>query len=244
MKSTYESRPRAAFAVGIVGALVIGNILSNRVVPAAFYVPTNLLVTATVVLLARFEVGARDVGLTQWRRGAVWGGTVVAAGVALYLTASLLPPTRGLFDDSRVDGDLGRMLYEVFIRIPSGTVILEETAFRGVLPAVLARHMSTVRAVVVSSLLFGFWHVLPSLSLSEVNPVLGDILGEGLAAKIGGVVFAVVGTFLVGLWLSFLRHRSGSLLAPVLVHTASNSVAYAMAWFIGGAGIQGSIGRL
>lgn len=231
-------------AVGIVVALVIGNILSNRVVPAAFYVPTNVAVTAVIVTLASFEVGRRDLGLTEWRRGATWGGAVVAFGLAVYLTAAVLPPTRGLFDDSRVDGGLGRMLYEVFVRIPFGTVLLEETAFRGVLPAVFARRMSVVRAVLLSSLMFGLWHVLPSLSLNEVNPVLGSILGDGVAATIGGVVFAVVGTFFVGLWLSFLRYRSGSLLAPVLAHVASNSVAYAMAWIIGGGGITGSVGNL
>lgn len=239
MKSTYESRPRAAVAVGIVVALVIGNILSNRLVPAAFYVPTNVAVTAAILSLALLEVSPRDIGLTNWRRGAVWGGTVVAVGLALYLTAAILPPTRGLFDDSRVDGDVGRMLYEVLIRIPFGTVLLEETAFRGVLPAVFARHMSTFRAVLLSSLLFGLWHVLPSLSLSDVNPVLGGLLGDGVAAELGGVVFAVVGTFLLGLWLSFLRYRSGSLLAPVLVHIGSNSFAYAMAWALGGAGLSG-----
>lgn len=239
MKSTYVSRPRTAVAVGVVVVVAIGNILSNRVVPAAFYVPTNLIVTATILSLASLQVGRRDIGFTEWRRGARWGGVVVSVGLALYLVAAALPGTRGLFDDARVDGDVGRMLYEVFIRIPFGTVLLEEVAFRGVLPAVFARHMSTLRAVLMSSVLFGLWHVLPSLSLNEVNPVLGGILGDGIAAKVGGVVFAVVGTFFVGLWLSFLRYRSGSLLAPILAHIGSNSVAYAMAWTMGGGGITG-----
>lgn len=239
MKSTYVSRPRVAVAVAVVVVVAIGNILSNRLAPAAFYVPTNLAVTAALLALASMQVGPRDTGLVEWRRGAIWGGTVVAVGLGVFLLAAALPPTRGLFDDSRVDGGLGRMLYEVFLRIPFGTVVLEELAFRGVLPAVFARHMSTIKAVLLSSLLFGFWHVLPSLSISEVNPVLGGLLGDGVAAKVGGVVFAVVGTFIAGLWLSFLRFGSRSLLAPVIAHVGSNSGAYLIAWILGGGGITG-----
>ena len=77
----------------------------------------------------------------------------------------------------------------------------------------------TRAAVVMSSVLFGLWHVLPSLNLADVNPVFEGLLGTGLADKFGGVAIAVVGTFLVGQWLCFLRYRSGSILAPVIVHT-------------------------
>jgi membrane protease YdiL (CAAX protease family) len=43
---------------------------------------------------------------------------------------------------------------------------------------------------------------------------------------------AVAGTFLAGLWLCYLRARSGSVLAPVLAHAASNSCAYAVAFVV------------
>ncbi len=118
------------------------------------------------------------------------------------------------------------------LAIPFGTVVLEEVAFRGALPAVLAREWTRVRAVVVSSALFGVWHVLPSWSIGDVNPVVDDILGDGWIARLISVGVAVVGTFVVGLWWSFVRYRSGSLLAPVLAHVGTNSLAYAIAWIV------------
>lgn len=234
MKSTYESRPRLGVAALLVVVLAIGNILSNRVVPDAFYVPLNLSVAAVVVVLALLEVRPADLGFREWRRGLLWGGVVVAGGLALYVIGLVTPGLRGLFSDSRVSGGADRLLYETLVRIPLGTVVLEEVAFRGALPAVLARHTTRLRAVIIASLLFGFWHVLPSLGLGEINPVLDDLLGDGWIGTLAGVVLAVAGTFVAGLWLSFLRYGSGSLLAPVLAHIGSNSVAYAIAWFVGG----------
>ena len=89
-----------------------------------------------------------------------------------------------------------------------------------------------MRAVVVSSLLFGLWHVLPSWGIGDVNPVVDDLIGAGWVGRTITVALAVAGTFLAGLWLCFVRYRSGSLLAPVLAHVATNSLAYAIAWTV------------
>jgi membrane protease YdiL (CAAX protease family) len=118
------------------------------------------------------------------------------------------------------------------LAIPLGTVVLEEVAFRGALPAVLAREWTTLRAVVASSALFGVWHVLPSWGIGDVNPVVDDILGDRWIGRLISVGVAVIGTFVVGLWWSFVRYRSGSLLAPVLAHVGTNSLAYAIAWIV------------
>lgn len=241
MKSTYVSRPRTAVPVLVVVVLVIGNILSNRVVPAAAYVPMNLLTAAAVFVVSRQLVTSRDMGLRNWNRGARWGGGVLVGGVAAYLVALLLPGFRDLFHDRRVDGGVVRVIYEALVRIPFGTVLLEELAFRGALPALIARYTTTWRAVAASSLLFGLWHVLPSMHLADVNPVFDRILGDGVAGQVAGVVLAVLGTFLAGLGLSFLRYRSGSILASIIAHIASNSVAYVMAWIVGGAMIRTEI---
>jgi uncharacterized protein len=226
----------------VVVTLLIGNILSNRVVPAALYVPTNLVTAAVVVFISRRLVTSYDMGWTNWAKGARWGLAVTLVGLGFYVVALVTPGLDELFNDRRVDGGPARLFYEVFIRIPLGTVLLEEVAFRGALPAIFAKQMSTFRAAVFSSALFGLWHVLPSLSLANVNPVFEGLLGTGLAGKIGGVAIAVVGTFLLGLWLCFLRYRSGSILAPMIVHVASNSGGYVFAFLFGGAVISTDFG--
>jgi membrane protease YdiL (CAAX protease family) len=241
MKSTYLSRPRTTVPVVVVVVLVIGNILSNRVVPAALYVPVNLATATAVLLVARELVTTWDMGFKNWTKGARWGLAVMLVGLAAYLIAAVLPGFEDLFHDRRVSGGVLRVLYEAFIRIPFGTVVLEELAFRAALPAVFAKHMSVFRAAIVSSVLFGFWHVLPSLNLADVNPFFEWLLGDGIAGQVAGVAIAVFGTFLAGLWLSFLRFRSGSILAPAIAHWASNAGGYVLAWIFGGAAIDTEI---
>lgn len=218
--------------VVVVLVLVIGNILSNRVVPAAAYVPANLVTATVVFFVARKLVTTRDMGFKNWGKGARWGLAVFLVGLGSYLVALVLPGFEDLFHDRRVEGGIARLFYEAIIRIPLGTVVLEELAFRAVLPAVFATYTSTFRACIVASVLFGLWHVLPSLNLAEVNPLFDWLLGDGLAGKIAGVSLAVFGTFLAGLWLSFVRYRSGSILAPVIAHISSNSVGFVMAWIV------------
>ncbi len=233
MKSTYRSRPSPlAVAGGLVAAFAIANILTNRVLPAWTYVPFNLLVAVAVVRIASTVVTPAEMGFTAWRRGARWGLALAAATLAVYVVALVVPATADLFDDRRLDEGVPALLYNTLIAIPLGTVVLEEIAFRGALPAVLSKRWTRVRAVVVSSLLFGLWHVLPSWGIGDVNPVVDDLIGEGWVGRTITVALAVAGTFLVGLWWCFVRYRSGSLLAPVLAHVATNSLAYAIGWTV------------
>ena len=117
--------------------------------PAALYVPTNLVTAAVVVFISRRLVTPYDMGMTNWARGARWGVAVTLVGLGAYLVALLTPGLTELFNDSRVDDGVPRLFYEVFIRIPLGTVLLEEVAFRGALPAVFEKHVSRLRAVVM-----------------------------------------------------------------------------------------------
>ena len=75
------------------------------------------------------------------------------------------------------------VLYESSIRIPFGTALLEETAFRSVLLAVVVDGWGWTWGVVVSSIVFGFWHVLPAFEFHENNEAAAGVLGEGWRAK-------------------------------------------------------------
>lgn len=108
----------------------------------------------------------------------------------------------------------------MFVRIPFGTAVLEEVAFRGVLFAEMRDTGSLGAAVVVSSAAFGLWHIGPSLVAVRVNAP-----GAGVAAHVGGVAVAVAVTALAGLALAALRQVSGGLLAPVVAHAAANVFA-------------------
>jgi membrane protease YdiL (CAAX protease family) len=216
-----------------VAVLVVANVMSNRVLPDAAYVPWNLAVAGMLIAIAvHTGLVSDDLGFHRWWRGMAFGGMIVAATVAIYTVALAVPSLRGLFDDDRVSASAGHMMYQAFIRIPLGTVLLEEMAFRSVIPALSVRRLGMMRAYVFASVLFGLWHVLPALHIGHVNPVVDDIVSNNALGTLLTVVAAVALTTLAGIGLSLLRVWSGSVAAPVLAHLSTNSVGYVIAWFV------------
>ena len=124
-------------------------------------------------------------------------------------------------------------------RIPLGTVVLEEFAFRGVLLGLLARMGPMKTAVAVSSLLFGLWHMRPTLGTLATND-----LAQSAWAQVGAVTAAVALTTVGGLLFCALRLASGSLVAPLIVHTATNSAAIVTIYVTDVAEYRASLGEL
>jgi len=112
----------------------------------------------------------------------------------------------------------------MLVVIPLGTVIPEEFAFRGVLFGLLRRRSGRWTATVLSSVLFGFWHVAPALGGGSANQAVDEAVGGGPL----GVLVRVAGTMLftaaAGVVFCELRVRSGSLLAPMLAHWSVNGL--------------------
>ena len=84
----------------------------------------------------------------------------------------------------------------VLFHIPVGTVITEELSFRGLFDAL---------APGLSPLFFGLWHIRSARAAGD------------------SVVGTVIGTAAAGMVFSWLRRRSGSVLAPALAHFALNA---------------------
>jgi uncharacterized protein len=113
------------------------------------------------------------------------------------------------------------------VRIPIGTVLWEEVAFRGVLQASLRRILPTPAAIAVTSGIFGLWHVRPTWQALRVNGLADDRLRG--AARVGaGVAVTAAG----GALLSWLRERSGGLAAPIALHLVTNSGGAIAAWAV------------
>jgi membrane protease YdiL (CAAX protease family) len=195
------------------------------------YVPLNVT-AAVLVLFAGRRAGLTfgEVGLRRSTvgRGVAWGAAfagVVVLGIAV---AAAVPGLRFMLDDARVAGiGIGLLAYRTLLRIPFGTVLLEELAFRGVLFAAWTRVHGVVRAAVGSSIVFGVWHVRPAIELLDTNGLAG-----GSAGRIGAVVAAVVFTAGAGVLFCWLRVRSQSLVAPLVAHAAINSLATVAAFAV------------
>ena len=224
--SRARSLGTAGCVVGLLGARNLGEV----VLPAVAYVPTNVGMGAVLLLVARrsgsswedLGLGGRHVG-----RGLTVGALAGSAAIAAMLAAAALPATRGFFDDARVpaDADGWERLYQLVIRIPVGTVVFEELAFRAILLAVLCRQFSSTTAIAVNSALFGLWHIVPTLSTASANGI------EGLA-RVGLVAGSVLATAVAGAVFCALRVRARHVLAPAMLHLAFNDLGYLLAWWV------------
>lgn len=215
-----------------VALLIVANVMSNRVLPSTLYVPWNVAVAIALVAIGRRQVAPAAMGLAEWRRGLAWGLTILVLTIVVLTVAVAMPVFNNLYHDKRVSHSFVEMAYQALIRIPLGTALLEEIAFRAVLPALFALRWGVLRACIVASACFGLWHVLPALGLNKVNPTASSVFGTGPAGVAVAVVFAVVGTMIGGLFWCWIRYRARSVLATILAHIATNSVGYVIAWFV------------
>jgi membrane protease YdiL (CAAX protease family) len=215
--------PRSALAV--VGCVLLtANVLAHRVLPGAPAAVAAGLVVAVLAVAWAAGLTAADLGLARGTRadGLRLGAAAAAVVVAGAVLVLAVPALR---DRVAPTGEgwaavAGRVLLDV----PFGTAVPEELAFRGVTWALLRRWAGERSATVVSSALFGLWHILPALSGGPANATVTGALGEGPAAVAARVVGTVLVTALAGLVFCRLRIVSGSLLAPVTLHWALNSI--------------------
>jgi membrane protease YdiL (CAAX protease family) len=204
--------------------LVASNVVSNRLWPQGYLV-WNLAMTGVLVLVARAAGLTRaDLGWggDRLRRGLVLGTAAAAVVGLVYAVAVALPATRVAFVDARGAAPLAAVLFVALVRIPLGTVVLEELAFRGVLPALIGG--GWWRATLVSSGLFGLWHVLPAMGSG--NAVSGALGSSG--AVVGTVLF----TAAAGVVFRAGQRWSGHLATPMLLHAATNSLGALVAWWV------------
>jgi membrane protease YdiL (CAAX protease family) len=222
----------------VVVVLVAANVLNNRVAPGAYLVTCAAGAVLVVVLARRDRCSwtALGLGRATARRGLRWGGAAIGVVFLGYTIAALIPATRAAFsgdDAARLAGST--LAWNALVKVPLGTVLLEETAFRGALYAMLARRYGVRRAIIGSSALFGLWHVLPALGVARGNAAVARIVGSGPAGTAISVVGVVAGTALAGVVFCELRRRSGSLLAPMGLHWALNGLGFAFVWAVSAA---------
>mgnify|MGYP000028893291 CR=1 FL=1 len=220
----------------VVVTLVVLNVVNNRLAPQTHYLLWAF--GGSVLLLALGLLDGNtwtDMGL-GWAYlvpGLVWALACIGLITIVYLVGSAFKRTRAAFHDERMSTlSGGRLMFQALIEVPFGTVVLEEIAFRAVLLSMLVRRLGLVGGVLVAAVLFGLWHVLPSIGTHEQNPALGSVVGSGRRGNILAVLASVVTTTLAGILFAGLRLVSGSVLAPMGFHWATNGLGYAFSWLL------------
>lgn len=127
------------------------------------------------------------------------------------------------FLDTRYDLSVLEVILTVLVIIPVTTVLLEEIIFRGILLGELLRIYNSFKANLLASLAFGIWHIFTAQAVSLPVDVALPIT----------VIGVIIATSLAGYFFGWLRVKSKSLVAPILVHLAINSsgvIAAFIAW--------------
>ena len=222
----------------VVAALVLTNLVAHFTTPWASVAVVPAAAVGLVVLMRAKGLDWVDMGLGRehWRSGLGYGLAAVTLVAAVIAAGVLLPATRPMFLNHRYATVSGAVVASMLV-IPLQTVIPEELAFRGVLHGTLHRAWGFRGVALAGSLLFGLWHVASSLGLTSGNVGLTRVFGGGFAGMLAGVTAAVLATGAAGFVFSWLRRRSGSLIAPIALHWSLNglgALAAALVWHLPG----------
>jgi membrane protease YdiL (CAAX protease family) len=211
---------RAALLLSVL--LLLYSNLTSLVEPAS---REDLLLYSNLGLLALLLVWARRAGFTlpelglagaQARASALWG---IALGLVLALLPvafiALAPFVTGEPVQAGEINDLSgsEMALRLAFRVPVGTALFEEVAFRGVLYASWLRATDLRRTVLSTGIVFALWHVVITF-----KTVTGSEVVEGAPFIALGYLGSLIGLFVGGAAFALLRWRTGGVTGPFFFH--------------------------
>ncbi len=188
----------------------------------------GILLLAAAVHMLRYhwrEIGfdARNVG-RNIGLGLLFGGVVyfIAYGVEMLMQVSAgnAPSLHFYVTSYAIQGNRGMQDGLIFIVICLVgnliNVIMEEGIFRGLLVKMVEEKYSFLKACMLSSVLFGFWHI--------AQPIRNFADGEqSLMGAVMSALLLVVTSTLMGIQLCMLYKLTGSLWAGMVVHFINNA---------------------
>lgn len=184
-----------------------------------FLLYSNLGLLSLLLICCRWiGLSPSELGLAakQVKASAIWGvvlGLVLALPPVAFI--ALAPYVTGEPVQAGEINDLSgsEMAVRLAFRVPVGTALFEEVAFRGVLYAVWLRAADLRRTVVGTGLVFALWHtVITFKSVSEA-----DVVDSAPLIALG-YVGSLLGLFVGGAAFALLRWRTGGVAGPFFFH--------------------------
>lgn len=202
----------ASVALGMVARslnAVFGLELEGGLVSPVLYLVgfgIYLSVLVAIYVFAARRTGWAALGLTaaNWRDYLIVPPLFLLEMAALVAVNLLIAQFVGSFDNPQVEAISGGNalsstdLLLLLVLIAGVAPFVEELFFRGMLYPLLRRRMGAPATIVLNAALFALIHIYPLL---------------------------LPGLFVVGLFLAYLRERSGSIWPSVLLHALQNGLA-------------------
>lgn len=211
--------------VAALSLLLTGwSLFANLVLGERLYTTRNAVLTVVLVggaIAAGLSWDELGLAAATFTTGLRWGLLLAGTTVVVVATAAVagrrVRGLRRLFEDRRADLPTRELVRHSTVRIPLGTAVFEEVAFRGVLLGAASQVGGRWSAIAISSVVFGLWHIAPTVVALRLNHV-----PVRAATGVRLVVAGVLITGVAGVGFAWLRLATGSLLAPILLHTATN----------------------
>jgi membrane protease YdiL (CAAX protease family) len=171
-----------------------------------------------LVIYKLASLNLEDIGLSRLRisAGLKYGFAMIAIISVIFIALYFI--NQNIFSDKRYDQSFHTALISALFIVPLQTVLFEELAFRGIMPALLKNIGAGFwLTLITSAILFGLWHI--------ASAPKGNLVGISTSSNllIIGAVFAATAS--AGAILYFLRYQSDSLVAPISVHWFVNGLA-------------------
>lgn len=223
-----DPQPVHGLSPGLLLALFLFsyNNLINFLPPklhAPLYVWINLGALLLVWILSRryLNLTLSDIGCTRQNIGkSILYGLGLSALIILpfVLLLWLLPGLGFNVRTPRLETIAGDIFWwRIFIRIPIGTAFFEEMLFRGIFYGYLMKKISQVRTILVTSLFFGFWHIVPALRV-----VSQDMQITAPVPFIALWFLLIMGSIVGGILFAWIRYRTRNITGCVLAHALIN----------------------
>jgi membrane protease YdiL (CAAX protease family) len=196
--------------------------------PAGIAVATLLLWLARTGGAGFSQLGLDPANVPRGIRAGLALGVPISTAMVI---GAFLPWTARFFREDRiVQADAPGAAYELFVRIPLATAVTEEVIFRSALDSILSSRRPPPIAGLLSAAGFGAWHILPALDRTLSNPGIKQVHHGSITREALIVAGACALTAITGVGLSWLQRRSGSVVAPILVHYSINAGGFLGGW--------------
>ena len=187
-----------------------------------FILLAEVIVIGSVLLFAKHYKGLKAIGVRKPKISDLGHALIVVpaylvAYVLLAVTISMLVPGFDLNQEQDIgfeDAHGFLALTAVFLGLVILTPIAEELMARGVLYSSFKKAMPIIWAAIFTSIFFAIPHLFGGVSSSLLY-------------------VAVLDTFILSMFLVYLREKTGALWAPITLHAIKNGVAFFALFVIG-----------
>lgn len=218
--------------------IAIYSLIITRYIPKRYYSFSNIIIACGTLgygIVAGLGLNQLGFNLSSMKISLLIG---LLLAVPVIISISLIashPKLRSHFSSTPTKQyNMRAFSYEFFFRIPFGTALSEEVIFRSVLLAMLIANHDQVIAVIMASLLFGLWHIFPTLHTVKSHDPLIEMMDDNRKRNLVALATTILATSVAGVIFALLTIKTGSFIAAWIVHSAINGFAllggYIVVW--------------